>query len=294
MKNQNEAYFVGDPVGGRYPLYRTTNKGLTWDSSGLYVPQVFSEVGVLNSLFVSEQIISFGTDGGILNISTNDGINWIRSAVFSEAAYVKSSFFLNQNTGMATGSYTLVKTTNGGINWISTGYSGSGYVNGVCGYSNEWWIGRFQMIYYSSNFGNNWIMQDSLNINYLQDFRGKYYNGKMNMWGVGMNGRIINYSPVVGIRKIESQIPIRFSLSQNYPNPFNPSTTIRYELPENSLVNLVVFDDIGREIETLVNEKQSAGIYETSFNGSQYPSGVFFYRLKTDGFVETKKMILLK
>ena len=74
----------------------------------------------------------------------------------------------------------------------------------------------------------------------------------------------------------------------------SPSTNIRYELPKSGLIKLVVFDMLGREIETLLNEKQNAGTYEVTFNASQYSSGVYFYRLTTDNFSETKKMLLIK
>lgn len=85
-----------------------------------------------------------------------------------------------------------------------------------------------------------------------------------------------------------------YRLSQNYPNPFNPSTNIKYNIPSNKFVTLKVFDVMGREIETLVNEKQSAGIYEVTFDGAKYSSGMYFYKLETDGFNETKKMLLIK
>ena len=111
----------------------------------------------------------------------------------------------------------------------------------------------------------------------------------------GNNGAAWVYvNPSIGITTISTEIPKDFSLSQNYPNPFNPSTNIRYDLPKNGFVKLVVFDELGREIETLVNEKQTAGTYEATFNASVYPSGVYFYTLTTDNFNETKKMILIK
>ena len=89
-------------------------------------------------------------------------------------------------------------------------------------------------------------------------------------------------------------MPLALSLSQNYPNPFNPSTSIRYELPKNGFVRLVVYDALGREVETLINEKQSPGTYEVNWDATVYPSGVYFYKLTTEGFSETKKMMLLK
>jgi len=98
----------------------------------------------------------------------------------------------------------------------------------------------------------------------------------------------------VGVMPISSVIPTSFSLYQNYPNPFNPVTKIRYELPRAGVVKLVVFDALGREVQTLVNEKQSAGTYETTFNGSQLPSGVYFYRLTAKGYIETKKLLLIR
>jgi hypothetical protein len=77
-------------------------------------------------------------------------------------------------------------------------------------------------------------------------------------------------------------------------NPFNPETTIEYEIPERSMVELKVFDILGKEIETLVKEEQQAGVYRVKFNGSKLTSGTYFYRLTTDEYEETKQMILLK
>ena len=85
-----------------------------------------------------------------------------------------------------------------------------------------------------------------------------------------------------------------FNLFNNYPNPFNPSTVIRYELPENSNVTITVFDVIGNEVATLVNELKPAGSYEVNFNGRNLSSGVYYYRLKAGSFIETKKFVLIK
>ncbi len=88
--------------------------------------------------------------------------------------------------------------------------------------------------------------------------------------------------------------PGEFSLSQNYPNPFNPATTISYQIPQTELVTIKVYDVLGREVATLVNEEKTAGSYEVQFTGNGLTSGIYFYQLKVDNFVETKKMILLK
>jgi hypothetical protein len=91
-----------------------------------------------------------------------------------------------------------------------------------------------------------------------------------------------------------NQIPLKYNLSQNYPNPFNPSTTISFSLPSKSFVSLKIFDVVGREVATLVSQELSAGNYKQQWNANGMPSGVYFYRLQSGSFTETKKLILLK
>jgi hypothetical protein len=91
-----------------------------------------------------------------------------------------------------------------------------------------------------------------------------------------------------------SNLPESFSLSQNYPNPFNPSTTISYSLPKSGHTTLKVFNILGNEVANLVNEDKAAGQYNVKFDASNLPSGIYFYKIQSGSFVETKKMILLK
>ena len=85
-----------------------------------------------------------------------------------------------------------------------------------------------------------------------------------------------------------------FYLFQNYPNPFNPTTKMDYSIPRASFVTLKVYDILGREVATLVNEEKPAGNYEVEFNGKGLSSGVYFYRIQAGNFVSTKKLVLLK
>ena len=106
---------------------------------------------------------------------------------------------------------------------------------------------------------------------------------------------VLKYSTnVLGVELNKSTLPAGFSLSQNYPNPFNPSTTINYSIPRGQFVTLKVYDLLGKEVATLVNEEQKAGSYKVNFNASRFTSGVYFYRLQAGNFLETKKFILLK
>ena len=90
------------------------------------------------------------------------------------------------------------------------------------------------------------------------------------------------------------EIPKQFELYQNYPNPFNPTTVIRYGIPKESIVKLVVYNILGEMVKTLVENKQKAGSYEVNFNASNLATGIYIYRIQAGQFVETKKMVLMK
>jgi hypothetical protein len=100
---------------------------------------------------------------------------------------------------------------------------------------------------------------------------------------------------VISVNNLNQTIPDEFILYQNYPNPFNPVTKISYRLGVASYVTLQVTDVLGKEVESLVNDKQNAGNYEVEFNGTDLPSGIYFYRLDVNGILSgVKRMILLK
>ncbi len=92
----------------------------------------------------------------------------------------------------------------------------------------------------------------------------------------------------------DNSLPIEYNLSQNYPNPFNPSTTISYSVINSDLVQIKVYDILGREVKILVNELKQAGTYEIQFDATGLASGIYLYRIESGSFVQTKKMILLK
>jgi len=96
------------------------------------------------------------------------------------------------------------------------------------------------------------------------------------------------------VREIGSIVPTEYKLYQNYPNPFNPSTNIKYQIVNNRFVTLRIYNILGKEISTLVNEKQFPGVYEVTFDGSNLPSGVYFYQLTAGDYRETKRLVLIK
>ena len=116
-----------------------------------------------------------------------------------------------------------------------------------------------------------------------------------------LTGAIIDgkqYGTITNLEQHRQELPVNFTLYQNYPNPFNPSTTLLYELPEQSLVTIKVFNILGQEIASLVNEKQDAGSKSVRFTASNLPSGFYFYRMTAIGanrsFTQTNKMLFVK
>ena len=136
---------------------------------------------------------------------------------------------------------------------------------------------------------------------YAMNF-GIIKSGGIDYWGSGVwtylrgcriNG-IVYGDTALSVKQIGSIIPDKYILHQNYPNPFNPITKINFDIPNSSFVKMVVYNSLGQEVTTLVNEKLSAGSFETSWDGSAYPSGVYFYRIQAGDFIKTKSMVLIK
>jgi hypothetical protein len=140
---------------------------------------------------------------------------------------------------------------------------------------------------------------ESINVKFKPDLDG-FFKDTLHIRSDTDTSRIAQLMMLVGqtdttVSSISEKYTAKeFVLEQNYPNPFNPTTKIKFDLPERGSVTLKVYDVLGNEIATLVNEKKPAGSYEVEFGGTRFPSGIYFYRLRSGSFIETKKMILLK
>jgi hypothetical protein len=151
-------------------------------------------------------------------------------------------------------------------------------------------------VYSDSQFGKYYRM--IIQGNYALTFSAPGYYSKTvnNIHAVNDSTTIVNVQlrpNTTGISQ-NGTAPKEFKLHQNYPNPFNPKTIIGFQLPINNYVTLKIYDVLGREVATLVNETLKPGTYETEFDGSNYPSGVYYYRITAGDFTETKKMVLIK
>ena len=126
----------------------------------------------------------------------------------------------------------------------------------------------------------------------------KIINSSISIPGYGnLNTTTAFYNPgsmLTSVALSNNNLPVDYKLNQNFPNPFNPSTNISYQLPGSTNVKLIVYNILGEEIKVMVNEKQDAGVYQIKFDGTNLPSGEYFYRLEAGNFIETKKLVLLK
>ena len=151
-----------------------------------------------------------------------------------------------------------------------------------------------ETVRYNSDGSNPWIAEVN---QYAGIGKGIALGADFSLYTVGMfYYSVIKYSQSspTDVEENSSEVPETFALNQNYPNPFNPNTVISYRLPVTSNVLLKVYNIIGNEVATLVNEEKSPGNYQVSFDASSLSSGTYFYKLTTDSFTETKKMMLLK
>ncbi len=105
---------------------------------------------------------------------------------------------------------------------------------------------------------------------------------------------LATHTRITDLEQTSSDVPKEFRLQQNYPNPFNPTTTIEFALPKQSNVTLKLFDILGREVATLVDAELESGVHKINFDGQDLASGIYFYRIHAEGFLKTKKLMLLK
>jgi len=279
-------------------IYKTGNAGLSW------VRVLAPTSSALNSLFFINEITGYAAgNGGVILKTTNYGTNW--SSLSTGTTNGRNTvFFTDSLAGYSSGSNDVIKTTNAGLSWfpivqnLHTLYASIFFTNSTTGYC----IKRFSYNNYISNSilrtvngGINWTSQNLQTDFYVTSLF--FVNPELG-FACGEKGSIFysNSGGLVNYNYYEIQIPNKFILSQNYPNPFNPNTVISYSLIENGFVKLKVYDVLGNEIATLVNEKQNAGSYNYQFSTGYYQlaSGIYFYKLETENQSFSKRMMLLK
>lgn len=288
---------LGWMVGYNGVIRKTTNGGISWNYVGSPTSDDFYSVCFIDSLIGWIA----GENGTILH-STNGGNTWLQQVspttrlLRSIHARSVSNIYITGDSG------TVIKTTDGGLpvelydfnlrsrklnvhlSWLTkTEFNNHGFLieRQQTSFQQPKWIeiGFIAGAGYS-NSPHSYSFVDYNLTPGLYDYRVKQID----------NNGAFRYS--------ESQsvviAPVEFSLSQNYPNPFNPTTVINYQLPMSSHISLKIYDLLGREVATLVNEQKDAGSYEVKFDGKNLSSGIYFYQLRAGEFAQTIKLILQK
>ena len=295
----------GWSAAGTSPLFKTTDYGQNWSQ----VSNLPCLSNVMALTFINANTGWAAGDStsliqGVIK-TTNGGASWFTCKNFGSSmnSQIYSIKFVDANTGWLVGVESspswvglIMKTTDGGFTWTQqTNHCFNEIYDVWFADANTGWVtSDGPQLQKTTNGGINWNVQTISSTSFLNSVQFVDANTG---WCVGEMGQIFytnNGGGTISVRNISTEIPDAYTLNQNYPNPFNPSTKIRYSIPKNSLVRLTIFDALGREVQTLVNQSQVAGTYEATFEAGNYPSGIYFYKLSAGDFSDVRKMILVK
>ncbi|NOS86776.1 MAG: T9SS type A sorting domain-containing protein [Ignavibacteria bacterium] len=289
--NSVNPQFYSATSGGDWSTVYTFNSGL------MFVSMSFANA---NTGIVAGYIGS--TSQNFVTRTTNAGLNWSDISL-SQTFRVRKANMLNDGNGyILCDSGMILKSTDFGANWLvhvgtnSNYYKTINFLDNYHGYA----ITASNKLAFSSDGGSIWSLHDvtipDRNINAVQfvDPLNGFIGGD-SVFLKTTNGGL------TFITMQQNEIPVSYSLSQNYPNPFNPVTNIKFEIPKSGFVKITIFDLLGREITTLIDQQMQPGSYNIDWDASKYPSGVYFYKLEvrqagssTGDYVDSKKMVLVK
>jgi photosystem II stability/assembly factor-like uncharacterized protein len=252
-------------VGDSGAIYRTLDGGANWENRS-----ISSSVSLKKITSISyDRFVAVGTNGSIYR-SSDYGYTWgLRSSGTTRT--FRDVYFSGIDSGACAGDFGTIRlTTNGGLTWYSDSYLNSLTTRNILSFARV----------------------DGNTFNSITTSRTPGDNAVDTTFFLAVSSE-----PFSGIEPISNLIARVFDLKQNYPDPFNPMTKIRFDVPAGAKykpIELKVYDVLGKEIVTLVNEQLKAGQYEIEWDAASYPSGVYFYKLSSSEFSETKKMILIK
>ncbi len=294
--------------------WSAVNNGLTTNNSGTH--SVFALAVTPNGAGDTNLFAGTDNDGGVFR-STNNGTSWTEVdsgltntyyGIFGTPTvnvFTITSGIGGTNIFAGTHGLGVFRSTNNGTSWsqVNTGLADSEITafavspNGAGG--TNIFAGTSGGVFLSTNNGTNWT---AVNTGFTEDTVTALAivpngAGDTNLfagtWGGGVWRRPLA-EMITGVKEEQNNLPSNFALEQNYPNPFNPTTTINYSVSKTSMVTIKVYDILGNEVASLMNEEKPAGRYSVNFTASKLASGVYFYRMQAGSFVETKKLILLK
>ncbi|MDZ7344552.1 MAG: YCF48-related protein [candidate division KSB1 bacterium] len=276
-------------------ILRSSDSGASWTvvETGTTRFRAAAAIGSQNAWVVG--------DGGKIRATTNGGNSWsdLASGTSSDLHDV---FFLTVTEGWVAGQNDVLRYTNdGGITWssrntgITVGLEGVYFLN-----SNQGWaVGHSGQIFVTNNGGLSWAPEPSGTTQELNDV---FFFNAAHGWAVGDNGTILHRATITGMDdgNVDSKdLPAEFSLEQNYPNPFNPETTIRFAVPKTAQIKFEIYNLLGQRVRVLVDGQLPSGYHTAKWDGRDdagrlLSSGFYFYRITTDDFSATKRLLFLK
>ena len=271
-------------AGSSLGVFLSTNNGTSWISVGL-------TENYICALTTSGENIFAGTCEAGIFLSTNRGSSWTSVNNGLTNTFVDVLAVSGENIFAGTEGGGIFLSTNQGANWTAVNNGLTGFVYALAVSGENLFAGTSDGVFHTTNNGIIWNEVNSglisNDVTALAVSSEHIFAGTAGVWRRPL-------SEITSVEEQIDEIPTEFLLSNNYPNPFNPSTKIKYSIPQSSTVIIKVFDVLGNEIETLVNEEKPAGTYEITWFVENFPSGVYFYQVKADSFIETKKMVLMK
>ncbi|MEO6696328.1 MAG: T9SS type A sorting domain-containing protein [Ignavibacteria bacterium] len=299
-------------LGNPYYISTTSNGGTSWSPLTPAPPGVSGQASAQNSIFVIDNLFyGFGLGNNAparAYMTSNGGTSWFTGTLTGLAGGFVSGLAFKENKlmGIAAASASLpsiARTTDGGLTWATVNVG-----TGVTGYCTMKWIEGTNTCYLSANAGAagvvkkstdnglTWTTMSTSGLTGITHMEFRRVGTTVYGFAATASGAILKLIDVVTeVNTVNSSIPENFRLDQNYPNPFNPTTTINFSIPKSSNVSLKVYDALGKEVATLVNEFKNAGNYSADFTAaSGLNSGIYFYTITTGDFTDTKKLMLVK
>jgi len=283
-----------------FRIWKTGDGGESWTEISP-VENTFFE---LKDMFFVNDTLGFSCGHGIHNNldsyqihkTSNAGQNWSTKSFNAPTLWaMQKIYFENTLNGWATDWDTLYQTSDGGDSWQIAGVPEFNDLTDLVMFDNVGYASRsFGKILKTIDGGASWTEQSSSPDYFIEDID---FVDPNTGWAVGWNGMILHTvnGGVTSIKNIAADnMPARPVLYQNYPNPFNPSTTITYQLPKREYIELLLYNALGQKIETLISGIQNPGLHKEDISLPQLSSGIYFYRLKTNNFTETRKCVVLK
>ena len=299
----NDIKFVNSTTGffcsNAARVYKTTNTGINWTRVNYD-----ANMGQFFKMFFVSPLVGYAT-GECLFKTTNGGDNWtFLTPPISSNIVNWSLHFFNENTGILGGYFgEISRTTDGGGTWttfetnLQYGLLSINFVNNNTGYivgSASVSTTDVGILLKTTNSGVSWQRRNLVSNGELYDICFINETTGFIAGGDGLILKTTTGGEPIGIIQTSTVIPAKYYLSQNYPNPFNPVTNIKFDIPKQMMVKIAVYDILGKEISILANEEMNPGSYSVDWDASNYPSGVYFYKITAGDYSESRKMVLVR